>query len=196
MVARTVPQLPVLFLDTGFHFPETLAFRDQLAEAWGLTVRVIRAGQSKDAYRFGRPADLYRIDPDRCCFLNKVAPMQQAIANLDAWVSGIRRDQSPARAGIKILEPLDSGGLRIHPMATWRRQDVFEYIHRHQLPEHPLLAQGYLSIGCAPCTRPVYDGESERSGRWNGHGKTECGLHTVLRSPNPARKAEEETSAS
>jgi len=200
MISRAVPQLPVIFLDTGYHFPETLIFRDQLTGDWQLNLKVIRAAQPEGEGEFsGRHnRDLYRRDPDRCCYINKVEPMQRVLAGLEGWISGIRRDQSPARAGIKILERLDNGALRIHPMATWRRQDIFQYIHDRQLPEHPLLAQGYLTVGCAPCTRPVFDGTGERSGRWNGHDKTECGLHTVLRQPAPAEpdipKTEEKAS--
>lgn len=107
--------------------------------------------------------------------------MQRAMTQLSGWISGVRRDQSPARADIKILEQLSSGLIRIHPLATWTDKEVWSYVHNHNLPEHPLLAQGYLSVGCAPCTRPIFAGEDERAGRWNGHQKTECGLHTLLR---------------
>ncbi len=124
---------------------------------------------------------LYRKDPDLCCYINKVEPMQRAMEGLRAWISGIHRDQSPARANTRILELTSQGVVRVHPMAAWTRRDVWQYIHDHNLPEHPLLAQGYLSIGCAPCTRPIHEGEDERAGRWDGQEKTECGLHTLLR---------------
>jgi phosphoadenosine phosphosulfate reductase len=181
MISRVKPDLPILFLDTGYHFPETLAFRDQLVQAWGLSLRVVRAVLSRDEFVDQYGHDLYRRDPDLCCHVNKVEPMQRAVAGLRAWISGIRRDQSSARAEAQILELMSSGEMRVHPMATWRRQDVWRYIHQYNLPEHPLLAQGYLSIGCAPCTRPVYPGEDERGGRWVGQERTECGLHTLLR---------------
>ena len=187
LISQTVPQLPVMFLDTGYHFPETLEFRDQLVEAWRLNLQVIRPERPVRKCPGQHSHDLYRRDPDRCCHINKVEPMQQALTGLVAWVSGIRRDQSPARAGIKIIERLDNGVIRLHPMATWRRQDIFQYIRDQQLPEHPLLAKGYLSVGCAPCTRPVFDGADERSGRWNAHAKTECGLHTLLRQAAPVK---------
>lgn len=183
LIAQTAVELPIIFLDTGYHFPETLLFRDRLVAHWGLTVRVARAGVVKGRAPVAPQAQLYRTDPDRCCYLNKVEPMQQATAPLTAWISGIRRDQSPTRANIKIVERLPGGLIRIHPLATWSRKDIWRYMHDHNLPEHPLMGQGYLSIGCAPCTRPVFDGDDERAGRWAGHTKTECGLHTVLRQP-------------
>lgn len=181
MVARVAPQIPVIFLDTGYHFPETLAFRDRLVRDWGLNLRIVRADISRETFirRYGD--DLYRHNPDLCCYINKVEPMARVMEGLDAWISGIRRDQSPARAKTKVLELASGGVVRVHPMAAWTRQDVWKYVHAHNLPDHPLLAQGYLSIGCAPCTRPVQAGEDERAGRWAGREKVECGLHTLLR---------------
>ena len=182
MISRVKPDLPVIFLDTGYHFPETLAFRNQLVHKWNLNLQVVRAALPRDEFVRQHGEDLYRRDPDLCCYINKVEPMQRAIAGLQAWISGIRRDQSPTRANIPILERMPQGVVRIHPMAAWTRQDIWQYVHEHNLPEHPLLAQGYLSIGCAPCTRPVKTGEEdERVGRWAGREKTECGLHTLLR---------------
>jgi phosphoadenosine phosphosulfate reductase len=175
------PGLPVIFLDTGFHFPETLEFRDRLVREWGLNLRVYRAAGGRDEFLQRHGPDLYRRDPDLCCFVNKVEPMQRAMAGLDAWISGIRRDQSPERASVKVVERTAQGVVRVHPMARWTGRDVWRYIHEHDLPDHPLTAAGYLSVGCAPCTRPVTLGEGERAGRWRGFAKTECGLHTLLR---------------
>ena len=175
MVSQTVPALPILFLDTGFHFPETLAFRDKLAEDWGLNIRVLRAEPN-----LSQPSELYRQDPDLCCYVNKVAPMQTALQDYSAWISGIRRDQSANRAAIKVVEEVNEV-VRIHPMADWSSKDIWRYIHDQNLPAHPLLSQGYMSIGCAPCTQPIFDAENERAGRWAGQTKTECGLHTTLR---------------
>lgn len=181
IVSQVTPHLPVIFLDTGYHFPETLAFRDQLVQAWQLNVRTVRPALSPDelARQYGQ--ELYRCDPDMCCYVNKVEPMQRAMAALRGWISGIRRDQSPTRAGTRILECTPQGLLRVHPMATWTERDIWRHINRHALPAHPLLAQGYTSIGCAPCTRPVRQGQDARAGRWAGQNKTECGLHTLLR---------------
>jgi phosphoadenosine phosphosulfate reductase len=181
IVSQVAPKLPVIFLDTGYHFPETLVFRDQLARDWNLNLRIIRATQSQEALRSTHGQNLHSHNPDLCCYINKVEPMQRAMAGLQAWISGIRRDQSPTRANIQILEKTAQGIIRIHPMATWSRQDIWQYIYDHNLPEHPLLSQGYLSIGCAPCTRPLFAGEEERDGRWAGQDKLECGLHTLLR---------------
>lgn len=184
MISRVRPDLPVIFLDTGYHFPETLAFRDQLVEWFGLTVRVVRSSVSRAEFLARYGDALYRRDPDLCCYINKVEPMRRALEVLDAWISGIRRDQTPNRATTRAIERLPDGRLKINPLVTWTHKDLWSYIHRHNLPAHPLFQQGYLSVGCAPCTAPVAPGEDERSGRWAGTGKTECGLHTdALSSP-------------
>jgi phosphoadenosine phosphosulfate reductase len=183
IVSRVAPQLPVIFLDTGYHFPETLAFRDELVERWGLNLRVVRAEGGHDEFVRTHGPDLYRRDPNLCCWANKVEPMERAMAGLSAWISGIRRDQTGSRGDIAVVEQGAKGVTRVHPMAAWTGRDVWSYIHRHELPDHPLVARGYLSVGCAPCTRPTAAGGDERSGRWEGQGKTECGLHTLLRAP-------------
>lgn len=179
LVSRVAPDMPILFLDTGYHFAETLAFRDHLVQKWGLNVRNLRRQSTEDGA--GPGADLYRTDPDLCCHINKVEPMRLAVAGLRAWISGIRRDQSPTRRTIRVVEQTPEGLVRVHPMATWTSRDVFAYIAEHHLPTHPLLTRGYRSIGCAPCTRPASPEGDERSGRWAGQQKTECGLHTQLR---------------
>lgn len=181
MVSQVAPQLPILFLDTGFHFPETLAFRDKLVREWGLNLRVLKAGMPREEFLGQYGGNLYRRDPDLCCFINKVEPMQQAMKGLRAWMSGIRRDQSAARSPIQIVEGTPQGVIRVHPLGMWTQEDIQNYIREHSLPGHPLSSRGYASIGCAPCTRPVQAGENERAGRWVGQGKKECGLHTQLR---------------
>ncbi|MBN1965647.1 MAG: phosphoadenylyl-sulfate reductase [Anaerolineae bacterium] len=177
LIGQVCPGLPVIFLDTGFHFAETLAFRDDLIARFGLNVVVVRRqpGQTGALHLSGDP--LYRTDPDLCCYINKVEPMQRALKAYDAWLSGVRHDQTENRAGKRIFERRADGLLQIHPVLAWTKRDMWTYINRHDLPAHPLLAQGYLSIGCAPCTRPVTDGQDERAGRWVGTDKTECGLH-------------------
>jgi phosphoadenosine phosphosulfate reductase len=181
IISQVAPQLPVIFLDTGYHFPETLVFRDWLVREWGLNLKTVKRANSQDEFvrRYGE--NLYRRDPDLCCYINKVEPMQQVMEGLRGWISGIRRDQSPMRVNTQIVEQTPQGVIRVHPMAIWTRRDIWHYIHKHNLPEHPLFTQGYLSIGCSPCTRPVYAEEDERNGRWDGRQKTECGLHTLLR---------------
>jgi len=178
MLSRVRPDLPVIFLDTGYHFPETLAYRDRLAAQFGLTLRIVRPAASPAEIARQHGDALYRRDPDLCCYINKVEPMRRALADLDAWISGIRRDQTPDRAAIRTVEALPDGRLKINPLAAWTREDVWRYIHAHDLPAHPLFSQGYLSVGCAPCTSPVVGDQNERAGRWAGTGKTECGLHT------------------
>ena len=184
------PEVPVLFLDTGFHFPETLAFRDRLVERWGLNIMTLRGRHGTVARQnelFG--AGLYRRDPDMCCSINKVQPLQDALEGYDGWVSGLRRDQSPLRAGTAIVEAqmLPSGReiLKIHPLAGWSRADVEAYVAEHGIPTHPLLEKGYSSIGCWPCTRAVSEEEHDRAGRWDGYGKNECGIHSFGKPAGP-----------
>lgn len=178
LISVTRPDIPVIFLDTGYHFAETLAYRDDLAARFGLTIRTIGAAISRaDVIRQHGDA-LYRRDPDLCCYIHKVEPMQRALHDLDAWLTGIRRDQTANRAAAQPVEMLPDGRIKVNPLVAWTRKDLWAYIHRHDLPSHPLFSQGYLSVGCAPCTAPVAEGGDERSGRWAGNGKTECGLHT------------------
>lgn len=194
LISQVCPAMPIIFIDTGFHFAETLAFRDELARRYHLNIRVVgpQIDQAELFRRYGE--GLYRHDPDLCCHLNKVEPMRRALVGQRGWISGVRHDQTAHRAGLRVLEPQPDGPLKVHPLLAWTKADLWTYINRHDLPTHPLLAQGYLSIGCAPCTRPVTAGEDERAGRWTGTGKTECGLHL-----NPAdlpRLSEEQTRAS
>jgi phosphoadenosine phosphosulfate reductase len=170
--------MPVIFIDTGFHFLETLAFRDELQARLNLNVIVARPAISKSQLMAQYGEGLYRRDPDLCCYINKVEPMRRALSGFDAWISGVRRDQTAHRKHLSTLAPQRMGLLKIHPMLRWTGDEVWAYIHDHRLPYHPLFPAGYTSIGCAPCTRPVRAGEDERSGRWAGTSKAECGLHT------------------
>jgi phosphoadenosine phosphosulfate reductase len=196
MLRRIRADVPILFLDTGFHFPETIAFRDRIVELWDLRL-VVLAGEHRSPDRqaelYGR--ELYRRDPELCCRINKVEPLQRSLEEHDAWVSGIRRDQSPFRARTPVLEAqlLPSGNeiLKIHPLANWTFEDVDDYIRRYEIPTHPLLERGFGAIGCWPCTRALRAGETERDGRWDGFAKTECGIHTFGR-PNTIREMEAE----
>jgi phosphoadenosine phosphosulfate reductase len=181
MIATIVPDLPVLFVDTGYHFPETIAFRDQLVDMWNLAVVVLKndAAFGAESMQNGQP--LYLTNPDLCCEIRKVTPMRKAMHRYQAWISGIRRDQSNARAQADVIEVTTEGRTRIHPLLEWTQADVDRYMILHDLPKHPLMERGYTSIGCAPCTCPPLRGGDSRSGRWQGTGKTECGLHTHLR---------------
>lgn len=178
VVAR---ELPVVFLDTGFLFEETLAYRDRLAEQLKLTIEVVRPAVPRDAFLKEHGSNIYEFNPDFCCAHNKVDPLKPYLSRAKGWISGLRRDQSGARAGTPIVLPTEDGPVKVHPLATMTSAEAKQYMIDHGVPEHPLVARRYLSIGCAPCTRPVADGEDERAGRWAGKGKSECGLHTALK---------------
>lgn len=182
IVSRVAPQLPIFFLDTGYHFDETLAFKEQIVKQFGLlNVQDIHPATSRQEQEVQHGPNLPQTNPDLCCYLNKVLPLQEAMKGYKAWITGIRRDQSDSRANVPVIEFREDGMIKINAMATWTKADVQRYMEFHQLPTHPLYEQGYKSIGCAPCTQPVKEGEHERAGRWAGKGKSECGLHTVFR---------------
>ncbi len=182
IVSWVAPDLPILFLDTGYHFPETLAFKDQLVEQFGLkNVQVIRPALSQEAQVAQYGPNLWQTNPDLCCYINKVQPLQEAMRHYRAWITGIRRDQATSRANTPIVDVREDGLTKIAPLANWTEEDVERYARFHNLPRHPLYDLGYKSIGCAPCTQPVQEGEDPRAGRWAGHAKKECGLHTVFR---------------
>ncbi|MFN2389194.1 MAG: phosphoadenylyl-sulfate reductase [Actinomycetota bacterium] len=183
MLRSIRPDIPVLFLDTGFHFAETMEFRTHIRDLWDLKLVDVRGAHGSPAAQAARYGpELYRTDPERCCFINKVEPLQAALEDFDGWMSGIRRDQSPLRADTPIVEAqmLPSGNevLKIHPLARWGKDDVQSYLRLHEIPTHPLLENGYRSIGCTPCTRPVSGSDDDRAGRWESFSKTECGIHT------------------
>jgi phosphoadenosine phosphosulfate reductase len=172
MLLELAPQIPVLFLDTVHHFPATLAYRDELAEAWGLNLVTLQAAQP-------RPG-LWRTDTDACCSTHKVGPLFDALRNYDLWFTGLRREQSASRAALRNVETfvLPGGEIlqKVSPLALWTTGDVWAYARAYDIPLLPLYDEGYTSIGCEPCTsRPIDPGEL-RSGRWNGR-KLECGIH-------------------
>ncbi|HHO56330.1 MAG TPA: phosphoadenylyl-sulfate reductase [Trueperaceae bacterium] len=178
MISEVIPELPVIFLDTGYHFPETLAYRDQLTELLGLNVLNIKSQAGKDFLQAS--SELHRTNPDLCCQINKVKPLNDALRGYQALISGVRRDQTANRAQLDFVSYKDNR-YKISPMLNWTQKMVWQYLHEHNLPEHPLLKEGYLSIGCAPCTRAVKLGEDPRAGRWANTSKTECGLHLDLK---------------
>ncbi len=169
--------LPVVFLDTGFLFPETLAYKDDLARRLGLRVEVVRAAETAETFVARHGADIQRRDPDLCCKTHKVDPLEPWERKARAWVSGLRRDQGPTRRDLPIVVERPPRPTKVHPLATMTRDDARRYMSEHGIPEHPLVARRYLSIGCAPCTQPVADDSDERAGRWAFSEKTECGLH-------------------
>jgi len=180
MISRVTPGMFVYFLDTGFHFEETLQFRDQLAHDFKLNVRSVGNPLGGDGFvqQYG---PMFQNDPDSCCHLNKVEPMERARHKFCAWISGIRRDQTLQRRETPVITLLADGTYKICPLVNWTRDNIKAYAQEFNLPEHPLKALGYTSIGCQPCTQPVRAGEDERAGRWAGSAKTECGLHWATR---------------
>ncbi|MGH2806661.1 MAG: phosphoadenylyl-sulfate reductase [Actinomycetota bacterium] len=197
MLRAIRPDLPVLFLDTGFHFDETLAFKDEITKLFDLNLVELRGEHGSVARQnelYGE--ELFRRDPSRCCEINKVLPLQRALENYDGWISGLRRDQSPLRSETPMVEAqmLASGNevLKIHPLAHWTKADVQRYLVMHGIPTNPLLERGFASIGCYPCTRAIADGEDERAGRWDGNSKTECGIHLFGKPGGPKQSEAEE----
>lgn len=176
-ISQAVPDLTVVFVDTGFHFPETLQFRDQVVRLFNLRLKVVEPQIKGDDFLsiFG---PLYAQSADACCFYNKVAPFQMALKNYSAWISGIRRDQTTNRVNTPVVGQHPFLPVyKINPMTNWSEQDIEKYIENHNLPRHPLYKTGYRSIGCKPCTKPVADEERSRNGRWPNLLKNECGMH-------------------
>jgi phosphoadenosine phosphosulfate reductase len=172
MLREIQPQIPVLFLDTVHHFAETIAYRDELAERWGLNLVTLRATEPEPG--------LWKRSTQACCAKHKVGPLFAALAGYDVWFTGLRRDQSPTRANLAEVEPfhLANGQTlrKVSPLARWTTKEVWTYAKANGIPLLPLYAQGYTSIGCEPCTSLPLDPSNERSGRWQGQ-KLECGIH-------------------
>lgn len=178
MISHIDRSTPVLFLDTGFLFPETIDYQRELKFLLGLTdVRILRPNASHeedlDPHR-----DLHKSHANVCCFFRKVVPLRNALKPFSAWISGRKRYHGGERADLELLER-DGRHIKANPLAAWSADDITAYIRRHALPEHPLVSEGYLSIGCEPCTTPVSPGEDFRAGRWRGTDINECGIHVV-----------------
>ncbi|HZO91699.1 MAG TPA: phosphoadenylyl-sulfate reductase [Chthonomonadaceae bacterium] len=172
-------EVRVFNLETGYQFPETLALRERIREQYGIAVELVRPDETVKAMekRFGGP--IYGTNPDECCRIRKIEPLRRALAGYDAWISAIRRDQTPHRAKAGIVEWDPKFNLvKINPLANWTKRDVWAYIRINEVPYNPLHDKGYPSIGCWPCTRAVAPGEDDRAGRWSNFIKLECGLHT------------------
>ena len=179
--SEVAPSQHVIFIDTGFLFDETRVYKDEIASLLKLNVEVVTPKVPAADFLYEHGADISARDPDFCCKHNRVAPIDEHVMRARGWLSGLRRDQSAARSDVAILAPTENGPVKVHPLATMTARDVQSYLAKYRLPEHPLKAKRYLSIGCEPCTRPVTEGEDERAGRWAGSAKTECGLHTFLK---------------
>jgi phosphoadenosine phosphosulfate reductase len=169
LAVRVEPSIEVVFIDTRYHFPETLETVERVRRHYGLNLRVLTVRP--------QPVELWRVDPANCCSTAKVEQLDRALAGKLAWMSGLRRAESAVRSTAPIVARDLRGLVKVNPIATWSDADVAGYMADHDVPFNPLLEQGYLSIGCRPCTQPVAQGDDPRSGRWSGTDKTECGLH-------------------
>ncbi|HVY32996.1 MAG TPA: phosphoadenylyl-sulfate reductase [Caulobacteraceae bacterium] len=184
MAAQIDPSVPVLFLDTGMLFGQTLDYRRSLTKQLGLTdVRDLRP-QFQDLAATDPGANLYKTDTDACCHIRKVLPLDRALGEFDAWITGRKRFHGGDRLRLQVVEAAD-GKLKFNPLANWGKAELDAYVAEHDLPPHPLVAFGYPSVGCWPCTQPVEDGEDVRAGRWAGSDKTECGIHVSRAEPQP-----------
>ena len=180
MVSITRAATPVIFIDTEMLFTETLVYQQELAERLALRdLRIIRAAPADRAEQ-DPDNTLHQRDTDACCALRKIAPLQRALTGFDGWITGRKRYQAGTRAALDFFEVEDeTGRIKVNPLAHWTPEDMQTYMDENRLPRHPLVARGYPSIGCMPCTTPVAPGENPRSGRWRDQGKTECGIHFV-----------------
>ncbi|MGB3406423.1 MAG: phosphoadenylyl-sulfate reductase [Jannaschia sp.] len=176
LLSQVDPATPVLFLETGMLFAETLAYQQQVAETLGLRdVRIIRPDPT-DLFLHDPDGALHTADTDACCTIRKVKPLDLALQGFDAWITGRKRIHGGDRATLPVFE-LDGGAIKINPLAAWSGADLAAYIAKHDLPRHPLVSKGFTSIGCAPCTTSTLPGENPRAGRWRASEKTECGIH-------------------
>jgi len=167
--AVAAPDIEILFLDTGYHFPETLAYMHHVEQRYGLNLLIVEPDVALDVSPCGSP---------ECCEVRKVAPLNRVLASRSAWITGLKRVDTPERADAPAVSyDAARGVVKVNPLVTWTDDDIDDYVEQHDLPRHPLNFVGYVSIGCAPTTRPVAPGENPRAGRWAGMDKTECGLH-------------------
>jgi phosphoadenosine phosphosulfate reductase len=180
MLAEIDRSVRVFNLDTGYQFVETLELRDRIASRYGIEVEYVRANQSVAHFEAANGGPIFGKEPDRCCHERKILPLQTAVEGYDAWISAIRADQSTHRARADVVGwDAKFGLVKINPLLKWTKRDVWAFVVTNEVPYNPLHDQGYPSIGCHPCTKPINHGEDERAGRWAGQAKTECGLHSL-----------------
>ncbi len=178
---------PVFTLDTGLLFPETLELKKRLEDFFQISIESLEPELTVEEQARVHGPELWKRDPDSCCTMRKVEPLRGKLRDLDCWITGLRRQQSETRADIEIVELYEFDPIlhreivKLNPMAHWKREAVWDYIKRYNLPYNPLHDQGYRSMGCVPCTRKTVEGENERAGRWTGFSKTECGIHTFMK---------------
>ena len=179
LAAQAVPGIDVIFLDTGYHFAETLGTRDYYADFTDIKLRTILPLRTVEEQNAEHGEKLHDRDPNQCCALRKVEPLERGLAPYTAWVTGMRREDAPTRTDITVVGwDAKRGKVKLNPLAAWTQADVDAYVEENHVVLNPLRQAGYTSIGCAPCTRAVAPGEDARAGRWSGTGKIECGLHT------------------
>lgn len=179
LAAEHAPGVDVVFLDTGYHFAETLGTRDAVQAVYDVNIRTVLPLLTVEQQDAEHGKDLFAREPDRCCAMRKVEPLERGLAPYAAWVTGMRREDAPTRADIPLVDwDAKRDKVKLNPLAAWTQDDIDQYVTTHGVLLNPLRQSGYASIGCEPCTRPVVDGEDPRAGRWSGLTKTECGLHT------------------
>src|SRR5438132_3490236 len=178
--------LPVFTIDTGLLFQETLELKRRLEKFFGITIESLVPELTVEAQAREIAPELWKVNPNLCCTIRKVEPLQKKLGSIDAWITGLRRDQSTGRARTQVLELYEFDRLRgrnilkINPLANWSREQVWDYLRLHKIPYNPLADRGFRSIGCFPCTTAVFEGQDDRAGRWTGFDKVECGIHTFL----------------
>ena len=180
IISRVDKTIPIFFINTGYHFPETIAYRDRITELLGLNVKDVFSSTPKSQQKDANGRLLFTSDPDYCCYLNKTQPLEPILAEYDVWINGVRADQSSVRKEFKIEEKAPFNSIRFHPMLDWTPKMIHYYLEEYKIPRHPLEEKGYFSIGCEPCTRAFDADLDERGGRWFGLKKSECGLNTDL----------------
>jgi phosphoadenosine phosphosulfate reductase len=180
LLSEIEPRLRIFNLDTGYQFPETLALRDRIAERYGIEVEMVRADTTVEEYERLNGGPLYAKNSEQCCYQRKIVPLRRALVGYDSWITAIRSEQSADRARAKVIGwDAKFNLVKINPLLKWTRRDVWAFIVSNKVPYNPLHDQGYPSVGCWPCTKPVAEGQDERAGRWAGQAKTECGLHSL-----------------
>lgn len=180
ILSRIDNRIPVYFLNTGYHFPDTVAFKDEVGQRFGLNIIETKSSMPRYMQKDESGKLLFTSDPDHCCYINKTAPTEELLKTYDVWINGVRGDQSATRKAMQAEQDAPHNTIRFHPMLDWNMKKIFAYIREHDLPRHPLDSKGYMSIGCEPCTRRMDPEMQEREARWYGMNKVECGLHTDL----------------
>jgi phosphoadenosine phosphosulfate reductase len=177
IISQADRSIPVYFINTGYHFPETIVHKNNVASLLGLNVIDLMPLIPKSNQRDGKGNLLFTFDPDYCCYVNKVQPIEPLLDKYDVWISGVRADQNHLRSSFEVFQPTTGRAVRYHPLLVWSAEDIDDYLEKYDLPSHPLEKKGYRSIGCEPCTKP-FKNQNIRDGRWYGMKKTECGLNT------------------